>query len=399
MPPPPSSPLTPLSGLRVLEFSHAVLGPMCGLMLADFGAEVIRVEPPTGDPTRTLKGFGMGYYPFFNRNKKSLAVDIKTEEGRAIIHQLLTSTDVLIENFGPGTMTRLGLDYDSLVTNHASLIYASLKGFMPGPYEHRTALDEVVQMMSGLAYMTGPPGQPLRAGASVMDIMGGMYGAFGILLALKERETTGRGQLVQGALFETAAFVMGHHMAYAAISGEPVPPMPARVSAWAIYHQFETADGVRVFIGVTSDAQWVRFCEAFEKEEWAADERLQTNNARIDARDWFLPMIRARIGELALADVLARCEQAGVPFSPIARPEDLFTDPQLVGGGSLLETLLPNGMTVPLPRQPLALDGRAGAVRLPPPELGAHTREILQAMGYETRQIQALSAQGIIFTG
>ncbi|NUM43773.1 MAG: CoA transferase [Anaerolineales bacterium] len=392
----PSSPLTPLSGLRVLEFTHAVLGPMCGLMLADFGAEVIRVEPPTGDPTRTLKGFGMGYYPFFNRNKKSLAVDLKTEHGRAIIQKLLTTTDILIENFGPGTMDRLGLGYDALATNHSSLIYASLKGFMPGPYEHRAALDEVVQMMSGLAYMTGPPGQPLRAGASIIDIMGGMYGAFGVLLALKERETTGRGQLVRGALFETAAFVMGHHMAYSAMSGEPVPPMPARVSAWAVYHQFETADGARVFIGVTSDAQWGRFCEAFEKEVWRADERLTTNNARIDAREWLLPMIREMIGGMTQADVLERCERAGVPFSPIARPEDLFDDLQLIGGGSLLETLLPNGMTVPLPRQPLALDGRVGAVRLPPPGLGAHTQEILIGLGFELAEIEGWLAQGIV---
>ncbi len=395
----PSSPLTPLSGLRVLEFTHAVLGPMCGLMLADFGAEVIRVEPPTGDPTRTLKGFGMGYYPFFNRNKKSLAVDLKTEHGRAIIQKLLTTTDILIENFGPGTMDRLGLGYDALVTNHPSLIYVSLKGFMPGPYEHRAALDEVVQMMSGLAYMTGPPGQPLRAGASIIDIMGGMYGAFGVLLALKERETTGRGQLVRGALFETAAFVMGHHMAYSAMSGEPVPPMPARVSAWAVYHQFETADGGRVFIGVTSDAQWGRFCETFEQEAWQADERLTTNNARIDAREWLLPLIREMIGGMTQAEVLSRCERAGVPFSPIARPEDLFDDPQLIGGGSLLETVLPNGLTTRLPRQPLELGGRAGEIHQPPPELGEHTREILSGLGVEEREVERLIEKKVISDG
>lgn len=388
--------LNTLSSLRVLEFSHAVLGPACGLVLADLGAEVIRVEPPGGDPTRSLKGFGTGYYPFFNRNKKSIAVDIKSAAGREIVHQLLATADVLIENFAPGTMARLGLGYDDLAAAHPRLIYCSLKGFLPGPYANRLALDEVVQMMSGLAYMTGPAGRPLRAGASIIDIMGGTYGAIAILAALRERDTTGQGQLVSTALFETAAFLMGHHMAYAAVTQEPVPPMPERVSAWAIYRTFTTADDELVFIGVTSDKQWARFCELFERPDWLADERLASNNGRIDQRDWLIPQIADLIAGHSTADTLRRCEQAGIPFSPIARPEDLFDNEQLIAGNSLLETVLPDGRQAPLPRLPLLLNGQGTTLRQHPPQIGEHTRPLLAELGLIDEEIEELIAAGIV---
>ncbi len=244
----------------MLEFTHAVMGPSAGLILADLGAEIIRIEPsPEGDHTRRLKGFGTGYYTFFNHNKKSLAVNLKTEAGLKIVNKLLGTADALIENFAPGTMDRLGLGYEAVSARNPRLIYCSLKGFMDGPYANRSALDEVVQMMSGLAYMTGPPGQPLRAGASIVDIMGGTFGAVAILAALRERDETGEGQLVQTGLFETAAYIMGQHMAYAAISQQPVPPMPARISPWAVYRLFTSRDGQLVFIGITSDKHWLAF--------------------------------------------------------------------------------------------------------------------------------------------
>jgi crotonobetainyl-CoA:carnitine CoA-transferase CaiB-like acyl-CoA transferase len=387
----------PLSNIRVLEFSHAVLGPAAGLHLAEFGAEVIRIErTPDGDPTRRLPGFGQGYYTMFNRNKKSLVVDLKREKGQAIVHKLLATADILIENFGPGTMERLGLGYEQLHGRFPRLIYCALKGFMPGPYEKRTALDEVVQMMSGLAYMTGRPGDPLRAGASIIDIMTGVYGAMGCLLALQEREKSGRGQLVQSALFETAAFIMGHHMAYAAIAQEPVPPMPARVSAWAIYQQFETADGGRVFVGVTSDQQWLRFCDLFERTDWLADERLQTNNGRIAQRDWFLPEVEALMAGLTQNEIIARCEAANLPFSPIARPEDLFDDPQLNEGGSLQEVVLPDSRYTKIPRLPLRLDARPYDLRCQPPSIGQHTRPLLRQLGYSEAEIDTLETDGIV---
>jgi crotonobetainyl-CoA:carnitine CoA-transferase CaiB-like acyl-CoA transferase len=388
--------LTTLTNLRVLEFSHAVLGPSCGLILADMGAELIRIEPPSGDPTRKLKGFGTGYYPFFNRNKKSLALDIKAPAGQKIVHQLLATADILIENFAPGTMERLGFGYDTLAPNYPQLIYCSLKGFLPGPYANRLALDEVVQMMSGLAYMTGPSGQPLRAGASIIDIMGGTYGAIAILAALRERDQTGQGQLVSTALFETAAFIMGHHMAYAAITQEPVPPMPERVSAWAIYRTFTTAEQQQIFIGITSDKQWQRFCELFQRPDWLADERLATNNGRIDQRAWLLPEVAKLIATYPTQQVLKLCEQAGLPFSPIARPEDLFENEQLLASQSLLETTLPDGTETKLPRLPLLLNGTGAELQQNPPQLGEQTSPLLQELGFTPAQIQQLVADGVV---
>lgn len=387
----------PLSGVRVIEFTHAVMGPAAGMVLADLGAEVIRVEPaPQGDHTRRLKGFGTGYYTFFNRNKKSLAADLKTEEGLEVARRLLGTADVLIENFGPGTMERLGLGYEEVAPDNPLLIYCRLKGFMQGPYARRTALDEVVQMMSGLAYMTGPPGQPLRAGASIVDIMGGTYGALGVLVALREREASGRGQLVENGLFETAAFIMGQHMAYGAISQEPVPPMSARVSAWSIYRQFETGDGQPIFIGVTSDKQWESFCQAFDRLDLLADEELATNNQRIAARDRLLPELEAMMATMPLDEIIARCEAAEIPFSPIARPEDLFDDPQLNEGDSLVVAQLPDGRQAKLPRLPVALDGRRFSLRLEAPGLGQHTRPLLEALGYSQAQIDALHQAEIV---
>ena len=389
----------PLSNLRVLEFTHAVLGPTTGLLLADFGAEVIKIEPaPGGDPTRKLKGFGVGFAPYTNRNKKSLAVNIKTEEGKAIVHKLLATADILIENFGPGTMHRLGFGYDDLCDPYPQLIYCTLKGFMPGPYEKRIALDEVVQMMSGLAYMTGRPGDPLRAGASVVDIMTGMYGAMGVLLALRERETTGKGQMVKSTLFETAVFLMGQHMAYAAVSGQPVPPMPARVSAWGIYHQFDVKDGERVFVGVTSDKQWQRFCETFSRPDLLADERISTNNGRVLHQDWLLPELRTMFATMSKTELLHLCEKADLPFSPIAHPEDLFDDPHLTQSSGLLETILPDGRITKLPRTPIQLGDQKWNLRSNPPHVGADTAELLTELEYTTNEIQALTTAKIVVT-
>lgn len=387
----------PLTGIVVLEFTQAVLGPTTGMVLADLGAEVIRVEPtPRGDPTRYLRGFGMGYYPYFNRNKKSVVIDVKDPRGFAAVERLLARADVLVENFAPGTMDRLGLGADALTTRFPSLIYCTLKGFLPGPYEQRTALDEVVQMMSGLAYMTGPRGTPLRAGASIVDMMTGVYGAMAVLLALRERDASGRGQVVRTALFETAAFIMGHHMAYAVASGEEVPPMPERVSAWAVYHQFRTADEKTIFVGVTSDKQWERFCRAFDRPDLAADPRLATNNDRIAERDWLLPALREMFGGLTLEQAVARCEEAELPFSPVARPEDLFDDPQLRAGGSLLETVFPGGQHGALPTLPFRLGTAGWEKHADPPTLGQHTSEVLAGVGYDPEEIATLAKEGVV---
>src|SRR5277367_6414060 len=294
----------PLAGIRVLEFCHTIMGPTAGLILADLGADVIKIEPAEGDATRRLPGFAAGFFPAFNRNKRSLALDLKSDAGRALLHRLAATADVVLENYAPGTMDRLGCGYEDLSKTNPRLIYCSLKGFLSGPYEHRPALDEVVQFMAGLAYMTGPPGQPLRAGASVVDIMGGLFAVIAIQAALRERERTGRGQLVKSALFEATSFMMMQHMAAQAVTGRPPPPMPAREGAWAIYEPFETADGEQIFVGLTSDGQWRRFCEHFGRSDLLTNPAYKTNQDRVRERPVLKPLVaeiiaRHKLGELA----------------------------------------------------------------------------------------------------
>ena len=385
----PTHPL-PLAGIRVAEFGHTILGPSCGMILADLGADVIKVEPPEGDRTRRLKGFGTGYFGFFNRNKRSLTLDLKSPAGAEAARRLLVRADVLIENFAPGTMARLGLDYPAAARITPRLIDCSLKGFLPGPYEKRAALDEVVQMMSGLAYMTGPSGRPLRAGASVVDIMGGTMGALAILAALRQRDRDGRGRLVEASLFESAAFLMGQHLAYAALSGRPIPPMPERVSAWAVYDLFETADGEKLFVGITSDQQWARFCRVFQRGDLAADPGLRTNNDRIAARTRLMPALGDVFKRLALGEAERLAAEADIAYARVARPEDLFDDPHLAASGGLAPTTLPGGVRTALPLLPLRIGHMANDIRRDPPQIGQHSREILAELGYAQPEIDHL---------
>jgi crotonobetainyl-CoA:carnitine CoA-transferase CaiB-like acyl-CoA transferase len=341
------------------------------------GAEVIKIEPPGGERTRRLKGFGTGYFAFFNRNKKSITLDYKSAEGLATARALIATADVLIENMAPGALARAGLGADDARTLNPQLIYCSLKGFLGGPYADRAALDEIVQMMSGLAYMTGPPGQPLRAGTSISDMLGGIFGALGILVALRERDRGHGGAVVESALFETAAFLMGQFMASAALTGEPVPPMPARVSAWAVYELFETADAQRVFIGITSDHHWQSFCHEFNRPDLRNDATLATNEMRVESRTRLVPELIALFNRLTAAEIERRCLAAGLPFARIARPEDLFDDPQLNANGSLANTILPGGIATKLPKLPIRIDGNAFDLRSDPPAAGHDTRDIL----------------------
>ncbi len=387
----------PLDGLKVVEFSHMVMGPSIGAILGDLGAEVVKVEPIDGDATRRLKGSGAGYFAMFNRNKKSIRLDLKAERGQSIAKRLAARADVVIENFRPEAMDRLGLGYAALAAEQPGLIYCSAKGFLSGPYERRTALDEVAQMMGGLAYMTGPPGRPLRAGASVIDITGGMFGVIGILAALEQRRRTGVGQYVKCSLFETTAFLVGQHMAQAAVTGEAPSPMPARVSAWAIYDVFETAnDNEQVFLGVVSDAQWKVFCDAFGLAALGADPALAANNDRVLARETFLPRVRATLKAFTKAELLAKLEGLGLPFAPIARPEDLASDPHLSAAGGLVEITLASGETARLPALPLEMAGVRFAVRSDVPGAGEHTAAVLEDLGFEPETIEALRMDKIV---
>src|SRR6185312_9110135 len=320
-----------------------VMGPTCGMVLADLGAEVIKVEPLAGDSTRRLIGAGAGFFPLFNRNKKSLALDLGSPGGKEAVLRLIATADIVSENFKPATMQNLGLDYESLRRLNPRLIYVTHKGFLPGPYDHRTALDEVVQMMGGLAYMTGRPGDPLRAGTSVNDIMGGLFGAIGVLGALIQRGITGRGMEVQSALFENNVFLMGQHMLQYAVTGRHPAPMPARESPWAIYDVFTVKNGEQIFLAVVSDPQWTTFCDALGFDDLNADASLATNNQRVQARPTLLRNLGERLKAHG-ADELARLfERVGLPFAPIRRPEDLYDDPHLAATGGLADIRLPDG--------------------------------------------------------
>ncbi len=384
----------PLAGIRVVEFTHMVMGPACGMVLADLGAEVIKVEPVghghAGDATRQLIGSGAGFFPLFNRNKKSLALDLQTPDGKQAVLRLIATADIVSENFKPGTMHKLGLDYASLKALNPRLIYVSHKGFLPGPYEHRTALDEVVQMMGGLAYMTGRPGDPLRAGTSVNDIMGGMFGAIGAMAALAQRDKTGLGQEVQSALYENNVLLVAQHIMQFAVTGEPAAPMPARISAWAVYDVFRVRGGEQIFLAVVSDSAWAIFCDAFCFVDLKADTRLGSNNDRVRARDWMMPLLRERLASHSAAELAVLFERNGLPFAPITRPEDLLHDPHLLATGGLAPITLPDGRLSSTVLLPLLLDGARLPVRHSAPGLGEHNRELLASLGYAPDQIEKI---------
>ena len=386
-----------LAGLKVVEFCQIIMGPSCGVVLADLGADVIKVEPaPGGDKTRKLSGFAAGFFSSFNRNRRSIALNLKEPKGLEIAQKLIAQADVLTENFAPGTMDRLGCGYEDVSKVNPRLVYCSLKGFLSGPYEKRQALDEVVQFMGGLAYMTGPPGHPLRAGASVIDIMGGTFGVVGILAALRERDHSGKGQLVKSALFENVAHLMGTHMSGEAIQQKEVPPMPVRWSAWAVYEVMETSDAKQVFIGITSDNHWRRFCQKFGRSDLLADPDFQTNEDRVAAQERLKPIIRDMIRAHSKSEVLEICEEINIPFAPVAETKDLFDDPQLNANGRMLVTQLPDGRTVKLPRLPIEIGDHDLGLRTQPPEVGEHTREVLKELGYTADALDKLEDDNII---
>ncbi len=386
----------PLAGIRVVEFTHMVMGPTCGMILADLGADVIKVEPIDGDRTRHLLGAGSGFFPMFNRNKQSIAIDLRHPQGLDVAHKLVGTADVVAENFKPGALDKYGLDYGSLRKVHPRLVYVSHKGFLPGPYEHRTALDEVVQMMGGLAYMTGRPGDPLRAGTSVNDIMGGMFGAIGAMAALMQRATTGLGQEVQSALFENNVFLVGQHMLQYAVTGQAPAPMPDRISSWAIYDVFTVKDGEQIFLAVVSDAQWEVFCKAFGYADLKVDARHATNNDRVRERAMLMPVLRARLAHYSARELSDIFETNGLPFAPIAKPEDLFDDPHLRATGGLADIRIPDGKRAGEITQtalaPLMMDGQRLGVRIQPPMLGEHTEALLASLGYDRAAIETLRA-------
>ena len=392
-----AAPALPLDGVRVLEFSHTIMGPSAGMLLADLGADVVKIESaPDGDATRRLGGFASGFFFAFNRNKRSLAVDLKSKDGQALIHRLAADADVVLENFGPGTMERLGCGYENLGRINPRLIYCALKGFLSGPYEHRPALDEVVQYMAGLAYMTGPPGQPLRAGSSVIDIMGGMFAVIGVQAALRERERTGRGQLVKSALFESTAFLMTQHMAGQAVTGRPPPPMPAREGAWGIYETFKASDGEMIFVGLTSDNHWRRFCQHFDRTDMLENPKYANNQLRVKERPTIRAMVAECVGTLTMPELTKLFDEIGIPFAPVAKPGDLFEDPHLNAGGRMLDVAFKDGVRAKIPRMPLEVGSHDFGLRRQAPTIGQHSVEILEEAGLSKAEVDALRGRGVV---
>jgi crotonobetainyl-CoA:carnitine CoA-transferase CaiB-like acyl-CoA transferase len=377
-----------------------VMGPTCAMVLADMGADVVKIEPIEGEGTRRLLGAGAGFFPMFNRNKKSIGIDLKQAAGAEAARRLALSADVVVENFKAGVLKKFGLDYASLSAVDDRLVYVSHKGFLPGPYDNRPALDEVVQMMGGLAYMTGRPGDPLRAGTSVNDIMGGMFGAIGALGALIQRGITGKGMEVQSALFENNVFLMGQHMLQFAMTGKHPAPMPARDNPWAVYDVFTVKDGEQIFLCAVSDAQWQVFCDVLDLPDLKADESLKTNNDRVRVRPALLATLRERLAHRSAAELTEIFERSGLPFAPIRKPEDLYDDPHLLATGGLADIELPDGdqagQVVKTTLFPITMDGERLKVRLQPPRFGAHTDELLAGVGYGADEIEGLRARHVV---
>ncbi len=386
----------PLRGIKVLELSHMIMGPAAGLALADLGAEVIKLEPIDGDRTRRLKGSGSGYFPVFNRNKQSLSIDLKSAEGQALARQLALRADMVVENFRDGGLAQYGLDYASLSAENPRLIYVSLKGFLSGPYKHRTALDEVVQMMGGLAYINGGADTPQRVAASVSDILGGTFGVVGALAALHDRHVTGRGRHVRSGLFENNLLLVAQFIAQYQLTGAAPKPFGAeRKPPWGVYDVFETADG-RVFVAVVGDAQWRNFAQKFLPSEWAADPRLATAVDREAARSWLVPGVGAILKTWKTDALCAALEAANLSYGPIRQPHDLLHDEHLNAGGALLATALPDGGEIAAAALPIEFDGLKAGKRFDPPAQGRDTEAILRGLGLDAARIDALRSAGVV---
>jgi len=388
----------PLEGMRVIEMGQIVAGPTAGLIFGDMGAEVIKVEPPgSGGPSRPGNQRNGSFF-FLNRNKRSIVLDLASPDGHQIAMRLIGGADVLIENMAPGTMARLGLGYTKLHVEFPRLVYCSIKGYLTGPYQSRPLMDEPGQMAAGLAYMTGPPGQPLRAGASVVDIGAAAFAVIGVLTALRERDKTGQGQHVTGGLFETALFYVGQHMSWAQLTGkEPQPMSVARSEVRpAIDDLFTCKDGRQAFIGIVSDGQWRRVCSVLELEDLAANPKFEHNAGRLENRQMLMERIGTAVSKLDSHDVVEMLVNAGVIGAPLHTPLSVLEDPHVMADGRTLSVQI-GKVAGRLPPMPLETsDYSFGVRRSAPANAGEHTREVLLELGYRADELDALARKGVL---
>ncbi|TCU03646.1 CaiB/BaiF CoA transferase family protein [Rhizobium sullae] len=383
-----SATFRPLEGIRVVEMSHMIMGPSCGMFLGYLGAEVIKVEPPQGDKTRTLTGMGRPMFPLFNRGKKSVTIDVRTEAGRQALERLLSTADVFVENFRDASLVKAGVDAETLRKKFPRLIFAACKGFLSGPYQNRTALDEVVQMMTGLAYMTGPTGMPLRVGSSANDIMGGLFAAFSVLAAILDRQSSGNGHEMRIGLFENCLLLVAQHMVQFELEGKNPPPMPEREFSWPVYDIFADKDGKQMFVGAVTEGQWATICRLLDLDHLLTDPRLQTRMDQINARSWTIPLVAEKIAQHSVQELETQFEAVGLPFSPISKPCDMYDDPHVMRPGGIAVSSYEN-TTFRAPALPFEVDGTMLTGGGDVPTVGMDNAEVLGALGLTIAEVEA----------
>ena len=390
--------MLPLKGLKVLDFSHAADGPTCGLMLAQAGADVIKVEPLQGEPYR--RGLTTAVVYNANRNKRGLALNLQSTEGREIALKLAAASDIIIESFTPGVADRLGIGYAEIDRLNPRIIYCSVSGFgQTGPYSRRPAYDPVIQALSGFMATTGEAGRPpVRVAPGVIGLGAAFIASWGIALAVIARQQTGKGQHIDAAFLDTAIFFMSPIITGYSMSGFTMPRMGSANAVFVPYQCFEAADRY-VFIGITHDRFWQAFCKALNFERLGSDSRYSTAEGRLLHRDGLVAELSVELNKLHSSEILAKLEAADVPCAPVKEVPEVIDDPQVAARGILIDMQYPGAGSIKLCNLPFQASGMEAAQPVRAPLLGEHTGEILAELGYSKAAIDSLVQKGVIFKG
>ena len=392
----------PLDGIKVLDLTRVLAGPYATMLLGDLGAEVIKIEQPgTGDESRNFGPFKNGFSLYFmsvNRGKQSVTLNLKTERGQAIFKQLLEQTDILVENFRPGTMQKLGLDYDTLKVEQPSLIYAACSGFgQTGPYAQQGAYDMIIQGMGGIISITGEPdGPPVRVGTSISDITAALFTTIGVLSALHHRNRTGNGQFVDVAMLDSLVAVLENAVVRYFATGEAPKPLGARHPAITPFEAFASADG-HVIIALGNDTLWAKFCEHVGRPELISDERFRTNADRTENHDELFPILSEIMSQRPTDDWINALGAIGVPCGPINAMDKVVSHPQVQAREMI--TRITHDITgeVAVPGVPIKLSETPGDVDAPAPSLGEHTTEVLTGLlKMRPDEVEQLRQDGVI---